>query len=453
MLVCYDGPALMGSVPDQDVGARARRRITRRLIPFLFLLYLIAFLDRVNVSFAALQMTEDLGMTARAFGFGAGIFFVGYVLLEIPCAVLVESWSARKLLARIMVTWGLLAACTGLIQSTEQFYIIRFLLGMAEAGFFPGVLVYLSHWYRDEDRAKAVAMFMAAIPVSELVGAPLSGLLMRIDWFGVAGWRWLLILEGLPAVALGIVTYFYLTDRPADARWLPAAERDWITGELARNAAGHSAGHSQSVWNGLRDRRVLLLTAAYFMSTNANYGILIWLPKILKSVSGANDTAVAAMTAIPFLVAVPCGLWISFRSDRTRERKWHGSLITITGATALLLLPLALTNIYAAIPLFAVAVTGVYSQKGPFWAIATTLLAGRAKAASVGLINSLGNLGGFVGPYTVGHLMTQSSSYAGGLLYLSACLGCCAALIFVAGRGAERLARRRAVEAKAAVQP
>lgn len=429
---------------DTDAGSRARRRITRRLIPFLFVLYLVAFLDRVNVSFAALQMTDELGMTPREFGFGAGIFFLGYVLLEIPCAVLVESWSARKLLARIMVTWGLLAACTGLIQSSGQFFVIRFFLGMAEAGFFPGVLVYLSHWYRDEDRAKAVAMFMAAIPVSELVGAPVSGLLMRIDWLGMAGWRWLLILEGLPAVALGVIAYFYLTDRPAQAKWLAADEREWIEGELARSRSKHDAAHSVNVWNGLRDGRVLLLTVAYFFSTNANYGVLIWLPKILKSVSGAGDLAVTAMSAAPFVVAVPFGLWLSFRSDRTGERKWHGALVSAAGALALASLPFALTNAWAAVPLFAVAVTGIYSQKGPFWAIATTLLAGRAKAASVGLINSLGNLGGFVGPYTVGHLMTRSSTYAEGLAYLAFCLASCAALIFVAGRSAERSARAAA---------
>ena len=437
----------MSLTPDLDTGARARKRVTKRLIPFLFVLYLIAFLDRVNVSFAALQMTDELGLTPEAFGFGAGIFFIGYVLLEIPGAVLVESWSARKWLARIMISWGLLAACTGLIQTATQFYIIRFLLGMAEAGFFPGVLVYLSHWYREEDRAKAVAMFMAAMPVAELVGAPVSGMLMQIDWLGLSGWRWLLMLEGLPAVIFGIITLFYLTDKPDDARWLPGDEREWLKRELAKNKGRYNEAHSKSVWNGLKDPRVLMLTLAYFGATNANYGTLIWLPKILKSVSGSSNLIVTGISAIPFIIAVPVGLLVSAHSDKTGERKWHGALVTAIGALSLALMPFGLSSTVLSVMLFAVTTTAIYAMKGPFWAIATTVLDGKAKAASVGLINSLGNLGGFVGPYTVGYLMSRSSSYGPGLAYLAFCLGMSATLLYIAGRRAQREQRLAAVGA------
>src|SRR5260370_17966415 len=219
---------------------RTRKRINGRLIPFLFLLYIIGLRDRINGGFGGLEMARELGFSNEVFGFGAGIFFVGYVLLEIPGTLLVELWSARKWIARIMISWGLVAALTGLIHNASQFYWARFLLGVAEAGFFPGVIVYLTHWYRNQDRGKAIGMFMAAIPISQMLGAPISGALMKIHWLGYSGWRWLLILEGLPAVVLGFVTLFYLTDRPEQARWLADHERDWIVGELRR---GQGANH------------------------------------------------------------------------------------------------------------------------------------------------------------------------------------------------------------------
>jgi ACS family tartrate transporter-like MFS transporter len=399
-----------------DLGSRTVRRITRRLIPFLFLLYLVAYLDRVNVSFAALEMTRELGMSHEAFGFGAGIFFFGYFLLEIPGALLVETWSARKWIARIMISWGLLAATTGMIQNATQFYVIRFCLGLAEAGFFPGMIVYLSHWYRGADRAKAVATFMIAIPMSEIIGAPISAFLMKLDWLGLSGWRWLLILEGLPAVLLGVVTLFYLTDRPKEAKWLPEDEREWITKELERENTGRTA-HAQ-FWKGLTDPRVLLLMCGYFALMNLSYALVMWLPKILKAAYGQSTFATTLLTSVPFLIGTPIILWIGWHSDKTRERALHCALPLLCGAAALLMFRAGGLPLGVAVLVFALAVAGMQSAKGPFWAIATTLLSGRAAAASVGLINSFGNLGGFVGPYAVGWLATRTDGFAAGLLYM-----------------------------------
>src|SRR2546422_3041256 len=231
-------------------------------MPFLFVLYIIAFLDRVNVSYAALDMTRDLGFSDRMLGKGAGIFFVGYFLLEIPGTLIVERWSARKWIARIMISWGILATWMGFIRGASEFYWVRFLLGAAEAGFFPGLIVYLSHWFRYEDRAKAVALFMAAIPISNIVGAPISGFLLGMNWCGMAGWRWLFILEGAPAIIFGIATLFYLTDWPHQAQWLPDDEREWITTELEKEKQAKNATHSQAIWKAVKQREVIFLALA-----------------------------------------------------------------------------------------------------------------------------------------------------------------------------------------------
>lgn len=430
--------ALSGS----DLGSRTMRRITRRIIPFLFLLYLVAYLDRVNVSFAALDMTRELGLTPQAFGFGAGIFFFGYFLLEIPGALIVESWSARKWIARIMITWGVLAAATGLIQNATQFFTIRFCLGLAEAGFFPGMIVYLSHWYRGVDRAKAVSTFMIAIPMSEIIGAPISAYLMKLHWLGLAGWRWLLILEGLPAVILGVVTLFYLTDRPEDAKWLPDDEREWIAGELRRENAARG-GHSHQFWKGLTDSRVLLLLCGYFSLMNLSYAIIMWLPKILQAAYGKSIFTTTLLTSVPFLIGTPIILWIGWHSDRTGERPWHCAIPLLLGAGALLAFQAGTVPVGVAIALFAIGVTGMQSAKGPFWAIATTLLSGKAAAASVGLINSFGNLGGFAGPYAVGWLTSHSEGFGAGLLYMVGSSVAAAGLVLLAGWRARKSAVTR----------
>ena len=256
-------------VGDSELEARTTRKITWRLMPFLICLFMVAFIDRVNVGYANLEMSRALGFSAEVFGFGAGIFFIGYFILEIPGTIIVEKWSARKWLARIIISWGILATLTGFIENSTHFYIIRFLLGMAEAGFFPGVIVYLSHWFRSQDRAKTVAMFMAALPVANIFGGPISGLILGVNWFGLAGWRWVFILEGLPAVVLGVVTIYYLTDKPHQAEWLTADEREWIADKLEREKEEKKAMKSYSIGEALHNRNVILLALIYFLAVTS----------------------------------------------------------------------------------------------------------------------------------------------------------------------------------------
>jgi D-galactonate transporter len=387
-------------------------------MPFLFILYIVAYLDRVNVSYAGLEMTKELGFSNEIFGFGAGIFFFGYVLLEIPGTLLVELWSARKWIARILISWGLLASLTGLIQNAHHFYWIRFLLGAAEAGFFPGIIVYLTHWYRYEDRAKAVAMFMAAIPLANILGSPLSGLLMKIDWLGLSGWRWLLILEGLPAVVLGFVTLRFLTDWPKDAKWLPEDERNWLMAELEREKQHKKKVKPLSVWQALRNRDVVLLTLIYFFIVTGNYGFGIWLPKIVQKLSGLSTFQVTLVSAIPFLAALPAMLLVGWHSDHTGERRWHTAIPILAVGVALALSQMVGGNVVLSLAAFAVAAAGLYSYLPSFWSLPTTFLSEAAAAACIGLINSIGNLGGFAGPYAIGYLTDLTGTYSAGVFYL-----------------------------------
>jgi len=408
-----------GSPPaERSVEQRARLRIARRLLPFLWLLYVIAFLDRVNVAYAALEMTHDLGFSDRVLGLGAGIFFLGYVLLEIPGAVIVERWSARRWIARIMISWGIVTIFVGLVHTPRQFYAARFLLGAAEAGFFPGIIVYLTHWFRQEDRAKAVAMFMAAIPLSNIFGSPLAGQVMRLHWYGLPGWRWLFILEGVPALIFGVVTLFYLTDWPAQAAWLPKEECDWINGELAREKEQKAVAGSHTVWQALRHRDVILLTLIYFCGTTGLYGFTIWFPTILKRASGLSITGVTLVAALPYVVALAAMLVLSWHSDRAQERRWHTAGALFIGGAALLVATLLGSNVWTQLAFFIVFVAGVHAYQPVFWPLPSTVLRESAAAASIGLINSLGNLGGFVGPFVLGYLATRTGSFVPGLAWL-----------------------------------
>jgi D-galactonate transporter len=392
------------------------------LLPFLFLLYVIAFIDRMNVGAAALQMPRDLGFSEGVIGFGAGIFFLGYFLLEIPGALIVERWGARRWIARIMITWGMITVLMAFIHTERQFYLVRFFVGAAEAGFFPGVIVYLTHWFRYQDRAKAVAVFYAANPISYIIGSPLAGLLLGISWLGLRGWRWLFIIEGIPAVFFGIFTIFYLTDWPEKARWLPADEQSWITAELRREKEAKKSIRSYSIWQALRHRDVILLTICYFCAMTGSYGIAFWLPTILKHLSGRSDLQVTLLAALPYVAALITQQLNGWHSDRTCERRWHSAVPVFVCGIALAFAVLYRTNLTVSILLFVVAGGAFYGFQPCFWAVPTLFLSESAAAASIGLINAVGNLGGFVGPLVMGYLAGRTHSFAAGLLYLVASL-------------------------------
>lgn len=412
-------------VDPNPIADRCRRRVMWRLMPFLFVLYVIAYLDRVNVSFAALQLKGDLargglGFTGSVIGLGAGIFFIGYVILEIPGSILVEKWSARGWITRIMISWGILAMLTGFIHTKNQFYLIRFLLGAAEAGFFPGIIVYFSHWFRYRDRAKAVAFLMAGISVSNIIGSPLSGWLMGLNWLGLAGWRWMFIIEGVPAVIGGVATFFYLTDWPHQAKWLPEDERQWLLGELEKEKQTKQAKHSLGILQAFRHREVILLTLAYFFMVTAVYGLNFFLPLIVEKLSGLSNMKVSLIAALPYCCGLVSILLMGWHSDKTKERRWHTALAMMTTSLGLLLSVVTANHAAVAISMLCLAAVGTAGYLPGFWALPTSFLTGTAAAACIGLINSFGNLGGFVGPYIVGYLKDRTGSYYAGILYLSA---------------------------------
>jgi ACS family tartrate transporter-like MFS transporter len=431
----------MDVTPTDPTGAQsARKRIAWRLLPFLFLLYVIAFLDRMNVSAAALQMPGDLGFNDKVVGLGAGMFFIGYVVLEIPGALIAERWSARRWIARIMISWGMITVLMAFIYTARQFYFVRFLVGAAEAGFFPAVIVYVSHWFRYQDRAKAIAVFYAANPLSYVIGSPLAGLLLGISWLGLRGWRWLFILEGIPAVVVGVITIFYLTDWPRAASWLRPDERDWISRELEQEKLAKKKARSYTIWQAFSQRDVILLTLSYFCATTGGYGISFWLPSILKRLSGQSDIRVSLFAALPYLAGFVMQQLNGWHSDRTCERRWHAAVPIFLCGLILLLAVIFGTNIGVSVTLFTLVGACYFAFHPCFWAVPTAFLSESAAAASIGLINSLGNLGGFVGPLMMGYLVNRTHSFTAGLLYLvgSLCLSGILMLIVGAGRSSSR---------------
>jgi ACS family tartrate transporter-like MFS transporter len=403
--------------PTNVIGLSARRHIARRLLPFLFTLFVIAFLDRVNVSYAALEMTHDLGFSNSVFGFGSGIFFVGYLLFEIPGCLIVERWSARKWFARIMVTWGLITVLMAFIRTPTHFYLVRILLGAAEAGFFPGILVYLTHWFRPEDRAKASAMFMIAIPVANIIGSPLGGWLLGVHWLGIRGWRWLFIVEGIPAIVFGIITVFYLTDWPREARWLASEEREWITAELEREALEKKAARSYKIWEALLQPTVIQLTLIYFFAVSSIYSLTIWLPTFLKRASGMSDLSVTMLSILPYVAVLLAMLFNGWDSDRTSERRWHTAIPLMLGVVAFALTILSGSHFWFAFACLTVASTA-NAFLPSFWPVPSAFLGESAAAAAIGLINSIGNLGSFVTPSVIGYFLDRTHSFTPGFLYV-----------------------------------
>lgn len=399
----------------ESVETRAIRRVRRRLIPFLALLYFVAYLDRFNVGFAALQMNEALGFSGSVYGFGAGIFFIAYFLFEVPSNLALSRVGARVWLARIAIVWGLVAMAMMFISAPRSFYAMRFLLGAAEAGFFPGVIYYFTFWFPADERARAVAQFSMASMAAGIVGGPLSGVLLSLGGAGgLDGWQWLFVVEGFPAVVLGVIALLYLTDRPEDAAWLPDDEKAWLIETLQRERAASPHAHANALRTGLLDPAVWRFAAAMFFVVTSGYGFSFFLPQIVRRLSGGSDLVVGLLTALPFTAAAIAMVIVAAHSDRTGERRKHVATSASVAALGLL------ASTYAGSPALtlaalAIAAMGLYSFTPPFWSMPTAFLRGPAAAAGIACINAVGNLGGFTGPYLMGWLQDMSGDFLIGL--------------------------------------
>lgn len=408
------------AVDVSDVGRRARRRISMRLLPFVFLMYVVCYVDRANVSFANLKMSADLGFSDRIYGLGVGMFFLGYVLFEIPGALIVERWSARKWLARIMITWGIATVFTAFVRTPAQFYTSRFFVGVAEASFFPGIIVYLTHWFRQADRAKAIASFYSAVPSAAVVGSILATWLLGVHWQGMSGWRWIFVIEGIGPIILGIITIFFLTDRPEQAPWLRDDERNWIVQELKSETLAKKRARDYSISDALRDYRVLLLVFAYFLALTAMLANTYWLPTFIKRLSGLPNTRVAFLSAVPGLLGIAVMLLNGWHSDRNRERRWHTAVPLFCAAGAYFLLSAGTRHFSITFLLLVLGTGFTYAYLPTFWSIPTAILTESAAAACFGLINSIGQTGGILGPYVVGHLNEKTGSVWSAFAFIAA---------------------------------
>ncbi len=406
----------------QDLEAIVVRTLTWRLVPFLFLLYIVAYLDRINLGFAALQMQQQLGFNDAVYGFGAGVFFAGYFFFQVPSNLVLERVGARRWIAVLMATWGIISASMCLVTSARSFYSLRFLLGAAEAGFFPGVILYLRNWFPPRARARTVARFMAAAPLSGVIGGPLSGALLGLHHkAGLAGWQWMFLLEGIPAIVLAAIVWAYLVDRPALAHWLSPEQRDWLQQTLRGEIGETTTASGSEALAALRMGTIWILALVYFGLNAVSYGMSMWLPNLIKSLSGMSNLAIGVLSAIPYVAAALTMVFVGLHSDRSGERRWHTAVPAFAGAIALAFAA-GTASVGPAILLISVAVLGVFSMMGPFWAMPTALLSGTTAAAGIAFINSVGNLGGFFGPYIIGLVRTYTGHFAGGLLVVAGAL-------------------------------
>lgn len=421
---------------ERELETRVLRKITWRIVPFIMVLYLIAFIDRVNIGFASLTMNQDLGFSSTVFGVGAGIFFLGYFIFEVPSNLILHKLGARIWIARVMITWGLVSGAMALVQGTTSFYILRFLLGVAEAGFFPGIILYLSYWFPARRRAAVTAMFMAAAPLSTAIGSPISGALLEMHGiWGLAGWQWMFIIEAIPALVFGVVVFFYLTDRPEKAKWLSIDERTWLAKTMEEDQAGKPKT-SHSIWAGLADIRVLALSLVYFGTSAGLYTLGIWAPQIIKSF-GLSSFQVGLINAVPAIFAVVGMILWARHSDKSGERTWH-----VVGACLLAAAGLAFatgaTSVFAVLMALTLVNIGISASKPPLWSMPTLFLSGPGAAAGIATINSIGNLGGFVGPSMIGWIKDATGSFAGGLYFVAALLLVSATVTLILARSSAR---------------
>lgn len=415
-----------------DIEISTIRAISWRLIPFLVLVYFLSYLDRVNLSFAGLTMNRDLGFSPTVFAWGAGIFFIGYFLFEVPSNLALEKFGASRWIARIMITWGIVSALMAVVSGAFSFYVVRFLLGVAEAGFFPGIILYLTYWYPAEYRARFLAAFAIAVPVSTVIGAPISGLLLGLDGvWGLQGWQWLFIIEGIPTVLLGIVTWFYLTDRPDNADWLTTEQRAWLLSRLKGEVAAKQAAEHLSLGQALTSPKVLMLSLIYFGFVAALYGMQFWLPQIVKAF-GFSNAQTGFETAVPYLFgSIAMVLWAR-HSDVKRERAMHVGAPLLLTAVALGICGY-ITAPLATMVVLTIAAIGVFCTFGVFWTLPTAWLSGTAAAGAIALINSIGNLAGFAGPYLIGWVKETTGSTTTGLFVLAVLPLLAGVLVFLGG--------------------
>lgn len=414
-----------------DDASRATAKITSRLIPFLCLLFLVNYLDRTNVAMAKLPMVAEGRLTEASYGLGAGLFFVGYFLFEVPSNLILQKVGARRWIARIMISWGIISAAMMFTRGKYSFYLIRFLLGFAEAGFFPGIVLYLTYWVPSQRRARVLSTFLTATAISGLVGTPLAGALMMLDGRGgLRGWQWVFLLEGIPPVLLGVAVLLFplLPDRPAGARWLSAGERQWIEEELAKDDLHPHVHRVADLERAFVDGRLWLLSAIYFLLIMGLYGFIYWLPTIVHSLAGVSDFKVGLLSAIPYLVGAAGMVCIGAHADRSGERRRHVAVCALVGAAGIALVTIChhpSTGLLA----LCLAAVGIFGTLGPFWAIPTRYLRGMAAAGGIAIINSIGALAGLVAPTAIGVAKRTTGQFTAGLLVVSAALALGAALV------------------------
>lgn len=420
------------AVGPSAIEATTIRKLRMRIVPFVFVLFVIAVLDRNNIGFAALTMNKELDVSSQQYGFIAGIFFFGYFIFEIPSNLILHRIGARVWIARICITWGIVAILTGFVRTVPQLYVARFLLGLAEAGYFPGILLYLTYWFRQRQLAQTVALFLTANPVANIIGAPFSGMILdHAHWFGLSSWRWLLILEGVPAILGGIATYLLLPGRPAEAKFLTSEEKGWIVGELSGEERKKLAMGRVTVGQAVMHWRVWHLTAIYFCAVVGYYSMIFWMPQLMKAFSSQySNTTVGLLVMIPYVVGLPVMILVGRSSDGRLERRYHAAIPLVIGAASLMLLGTTRSgSVFLSLALWSLVASGIFSLWGPFWSLPNEFLTGFSAAAGIALINCFGNLGGFAGPYAIGAISKKTGSFQTGLFFVGISLLTSAMLI------------------------